>query len=300
MSLWRQLTHGLRALIRRSARDRDIADEVQYYFAEEVADLVARGVKLADAQRVVRVKFGNELGAREEVRSYGWENLVENMLADLRHGARRLRANLVFTSTSTLTLALGIGASTAIFSVVKPILLDSLPYPSADRLVMLWDRIPDGSKLDVTFGTFRELEQRSRSFEAMSVMRQWQPTLTEAAEPERLEGQRVTAGFFTVLGVKPALGRDFQESDDAVNAPRVALISHQLWQRRFNGDRAVLEKPMLLDGDPHVVIGVLPAGFENVLAPGCGGLASTAIQPSRVVRRPRMGSSPSTGGPAPK
>jgi putative ABC transport system permease protein len=267
MSLWRQLKHGFRALVRRRDSDRDIADEVQHYFEKEVADLVAHGTKPAEAQRAVRVMFGNEVSVREEIRSYGWENVVENVFADVRHGVRRLRANLVFTSASTVTLALGIGASTAIFSVVKPILLDSLPYPDAHRLVMLWDRTNDGSQLDVTFGTFRELEQRSRSFDALAVMRTWQPTLTGAAEPERLDGQRVTAGFFSVLGLKPELGRDFQEADDAVNAPPVAIISNALWQRWFNSDRAALGKSILLDGAPHTVIGVLPARYESVLSP---------------------------------
>jgi putative ABC transport system permease protein len=151
--------------------------------------------------------------------------------------------------------------------VIKPILLDALPYPSADRLVVLWDRTSDGGQLDVTFGTFRELGQRSRSFDALSVMRSWQPTLTGAAEPERLEGQRVSADYFRVLGVLPSFGRDFRDSDDAVNAPRVTIISHALLQRRFDADPSVLGKSILLDGDPFTVIGVLPAEFENVLAP---------------------------------
>lgn len=267
MSLWRQLTRGMRALTRRRDVDRELADEVHYYFEEEVAALMAHGATRAEAQRTVHVRFGNEDSVREEVRSHGWENLVENLLADLRHGARRLRANPVFTVASTATLALGIGASTAIFSVVKPILLDSLPYPDAGRMMMLWDRTADGSRLDVTFGTFRELEQRSRSFAAPSVLRPWQPTLTGAAEPERLEGQRVTARFFTVLGVRPALGRDFQDADDVVNAAPVTILSNALWQRRFNADRAILGKAILLDGDPYIVIGVLPADFESVLAP---------------------------------
>ena len=267
MSVWRQLTYGLRALTRRGATDREIADEVQHYFDQEVADLVARGVKPADARRAVQVKFGNEANVHERIRSYGWENLIEHVLADLRFAARRMRANPVFAVASTVTLALGIGASTAIFSVVKPILLEALPYPSADRLVMLWDPTSDGAHLDMTFGTFRELEQRSRSFDALSVMRPWQPTLTGAAEPERLEGQRVSAAFFRVLGVQPSMGRDFRDSDDAVNAPSVTIITHGLWQRRFNADPYVLGKSILLDGNPHTVIGVLPAGFENVLAP---------------------------------
>ena len=99
-----------------------------------------------------------------------------------------------------LTLALGIGASTAIFSAVNPILFQSLPYPDARRIMMIWD-ISQGLRLDVTFHTYRELTVRSRSFDALAVMRPWQPTLTSEAEPERFEGQNVSASYFHVLGV---------------------------------------------------------------------------------------------------
>ena len=146
-------------------------------------------------------------------------------------------ARRVLRFVAVLTLALGIGASTAIFSAVNPILFEPLPYPHAGRVMMIWDFGPDGSRLDVTFGTYRELVERSRSFDAIAVMRAWQPTMTGPAEPERLDGQRVSASYFRVLGVSPALGRDFDSSDDGLNGPKVAILSDGLWRRRFGGDQ---------------------------------------------------------------
>src|SRR5205823_659999 len=141
-----------------------------------------------------------------------------------------------FTLVGVLTLALGIGASTAIFSAVNPILFEPLPYPEAHRIVTMWDYGVDGSPIDVTFGTWRELGERNRTFDAIAVMKPWQPALTGLAEPERLDGQRVSATYFRVLGVRPALGRDFASSDDRIMGPNVAILSDGLWRRRFGGD----------------------------------------------------------------
>src|SRR5438093_10598492 len=128
---------------------------------------------------------------------------LEDLWQDAGYALRTLRQRPGFTAVSALTLALGIGASTAIFSAVNPILFEPLPYPDAGRVVMLWDHGFDGGRVDVTFGTCRELVERSRSFDAISVMKLWQPTMTGAEEPERLDGQRVSVGYFRALGVLP-------------------------------------------------------------------------------------------------
>jgi putative ABC transport system permease protein len=267
MSLWRQVTRGLRVLADRRAADRDVDDEVRHYLDQAAAELVAGGLSPDAARRAARVGLGNETAVREQVRSYGWENGVGTVLADLRYAARRLRSSPGFAAVSVLTLALGMGASTAMFSAVNPVLFEPLPYPNAGRVAMVWDVANDGSRLDVTFGTFRELLERSRSFTAMAVVRPWQPTVVGTERPERLEGQRVTASYFRVLGVPPALGRDFQEADEHPNGPRVVILSHGLWQRRFGGDREIVGRQITLDGDEYSVLGVMPRRFENVLAP---------------------------------
>ena len=129
MSLWRQLTHGLRALTRRAAADQDIHDEVDHYLEQVAATHIKRGLSPEAARRAARLELGNATSVREQVRTDGWENVVETFLTDLRYGARRLRAAPGFTAITVLTLDLGIGGTTAIFSALNPILFAALPYP---------------------------------------------------------------------------------------------------------------------------------------------------------------------------
>jgi putative ABC transport system permease protein len=269
MALLRQLSRGLRNLLNRSAADRDIADEVEQYVDEAAAYFEARGMSPEEARRAARVQLGSATAVREQVRSSGWETVVETTIADLRYAARRVRRYPAQAAIAALTLALGIGASTAIFSTVNPVLFEPLPYPDAGHLLQIWDG-NGGSRLDVTFGTFRELSARARSFESMAVMRPVQPTLTGVAEPERLEGQYVSADFFRVLGVRPSLGRDFEPADDVPyrpDGPFVAILSDTLWRRRFSADPELVGRQILLNDVPVTVIGIMPAGFENVLSP---------------------------------
>ena len=267
MSRWRQLTRGFRVLSHRSIADKNVADEVQHYLEEATAAHIARGLSPNEALRAARLELGNAAGVREEVRGYGWENVIETLLADLRYAARRLRSAPGFTAITVLTLALGLGATTAIFSAVSPILFESLPYPDAERVTMIWEVGSDGARSDATFGMYRELSQRARSFDAIAAVKPWQPTMSSAEQPERLEGQRVSASYFRVLGMSPTIGRDFDASDDRLNGPNVVVLGHALWQRRFAGDRTIVGRQITLDDNSYQVIGVMPNGFENILAP---------------------------------
>jgi len=266
MSLWRQLARGLHVLANRTVADQEVSDEVRDYLEQATAALVESGYSPDDAQRTARLELGNITVLREQVRAYGWENAIGTWFADLRYAARRLRQSPGFATVSALTLALGIGASTAIFSAVNPILFEPLPYPHAGRIMMIWD-IFQGARSDVTFHTYRELAARNRSFAAIAVMETWQPTMTTATQPERFDGQSVSASYFRALGVAPVLGRDFQEADDRFKGPHVVILSHTLWRRRFGGDSAIVGRQVRLDDNLYTVLGVMPRGFENVLAP---------------------------------
>lgn len=267
MGLGRQLTRGLRALFHRRLTDADLRDEVRDYFERLVAEKVNAGHSPDDARRAAMREIGNLTVTREEVRDYGWENAVETFVGDLHYAMRRLRHNPGFSATSVITLALGIGAATAIFSAVNPILFESLPYPDARRVTAISDFHNNGNHLEVTFGTYREVAVRSTSFDALAVYRAWLPTLTGAAEPERLEGQRVSVAYFSSLGVPPTLGRDFTADDDRVRGPRNVIISDGLWRRRLGGDPSIVGRLISLDDNAYTVVGVMPPSFENIPAP---------------------------------
>lgn len=267
MSLWRQVTRGLRGLLNGPAVDRDVTDEVHHYFDQATDAWIARGLSRDEARRAARLELGSTMAVSEQVRAYGWENMVGDVLADLRYAVRRLRAAPGFTAITVLTLALGVGATTAIFSAVNAILFNPLPYPSAGRIAEILEIRSDGLRNAGTFGMYHELAERNRTFDAIAVLKLWQPTMTGADQPERFDAQRVSADYFHVLGVSPVLGRDFLSSDDRLNGPNVVVLSDGLWRRRFAGDRTIVGRQITLDDNSYLVIGVMSAGFENVLAP---------------------------------
>jgi putative ABC transport system permease protein len=267
MSVWRQLTSGLRVLVDRDAADRDVDEEVRHYHDELVAEHIARGLPPDAARRAARLEIGSAIGVREGIRASGWEHLITTIAADVRYALRQLRAEPAYATAAALTLAVGIGATTAIFSVVNGVLFEPLPYPRAEEIVAVWDRALDGGKIDVTFGTARELVARARSFDAIAVMKAWQPTLTGGAEPERLDGQRVSASYFRVLGVQPALGAGFRDSDDRPDGANVVVIADRLWRRRFGTDPTIVGRRIVLGDLQYTVTGVMPRGFDNVLSP---------------------------------
>ena len=137
MSVWRQVTRGIRVLGNRRAADQEIAEEVNHYLEESTAMFAARGLTPDEARRAARMEIGNETAVREQIREYGWENTIDTWFADLRYAARRLGGKPGFTTASIFTLALGIGATTAIFSVIDGVLVKPLPYQRPERLVAL-------------------------------------------------------------------------------------------------------------------------------------------------------------------
>ena len=256
----------LQALFRRQRFNRELDEELAFHREQIEQELRDDGVTAEDASFAARRRVGSTARIKEEMHDVVGFTL-ESVMHDIRYAFRQLRKNPGFATTVVVILALGIGAITTIFSTVNPILFKPLPYPQANRLMMVWERHSDGSRLFDCFGTFHGLQERTRSFDALAAMKAWQPTLVGKTQPERFEGQRVSTDYFRVLGVDPVLGRNFEVADDQHKGPNVVILSDGLWRRRFGNDPSIIGQPVTLDGDSFTVVGVMPADFEDVLAP---------------------------------
>ena len=271
-----RLFRKIRILFRRDRFRSDLEEEMSFHREQLERELREDGVGAEESRYAAQRRFGNELLLQEQSHDYVAFS-GESVLQDIRFATRQLRKNRGFAATAVIILALGIGATTAIFSVVNPVLFQPLPYPHPDRVTMVWESRGDGLPLAVSFGTFLGIRERSRSFQAMAVEKTWQPTITTSAEPERLNGQRVSADYFRVLGITPMAGRNFQPADDVYHGPNVVILSDRLWRRRFGSNPHIVGQSIKLDGDLYTVIGVLPTDtpmprmrtrhFENVLQP---------------------------------
>ncbi|HSE21319.1 MAG TPA: ABC transporter permease [Pyrinomonadaceae bacterium] len=194
----------------------------------------------------------------------GRSNLLADFQHDLRFALRMLLKNPGFTIVAVIALALGIGANTAIFSVVNHVLLRPLPYKDPGRLVMVWeDASKSGYPRDTpSAANYVDWRDQNQVFEGMAAFSAESFNLTGAGDPERLEGIRVSANLFPLLGVEPQVGRVFTAAEDQPNSQRVVLLSYGLWQRRFGGDPNIAGKPLTLNGETHLVVGVMPARFQ--------------------------------------
>ena len=188
---------------------------------------------------------------------------MDTLIHDVRYGLRTMRKNPGFTAVAVIALALGIGANTAIFSVVNALLLKSLPYKNAERLVLIWHTYPQ-LKLDqasVSAPSYIEYRDMTSSFDEVATATQWSVNLTGVGEPERLQGARVSWNLFSTLGVQPVAGRSFFAEEDQPGKNRVVVLSYGLWQRRFGGDPTLVGRTITLDGTSYDVVGIMPKGF---------------------------------------
>ena len=181
---------------------------------------------------------------------------------DLRYTARMLNRSRGFALTAIVIVALGIGANTAAFSITDFVLLRPLPFADPDRLVTVWQRTPGYSRMELSPPNYVDWKKAATSFERFAAYKGWSATLTGDGDAERLEGISVTGDFFPTLGVGAALGRTFAPGDDTEGAPRTVVLGNALWRARFGGDPGVIGRTLTLDGQPYVVIGVMPPAFS--------------------------------------
>ena len=257
-------------------REAEIVEELSQHLEEEYEDARNRGASEDEAHRAVLkdLKLPYSLGQAMkyvEPVQMGTER-KNNMLADLgqdiRYGLRILGKNPGFTAIAVIALALGIGANSAIFSVVNAILLKPLPYKNPDQLVMIWENATHlGFPKDTPPpANFLDWRQQSTVFESMAAFAERSFNLTGVGEPERLDGRRVSANLFDLLGVRPIVGRTFVAEEDKAGT-KVALLNESLWKRRFGSDPSVIGRALNLNGEVYTVLGVLP---HTVRLPAAG------------------------------
>lgn len=260
MSLWRQLTYGLRRLARGDRHDRDVADEVEQYYAEAEAHWRSRGFTAEEARRAARMESGNKAVVSERVRSYGWENAVRSLVADVRFAGRQLLKHPVFTAAAALTLALGIGANTAIFTVVESVLLAPLPYQGADRLAVLNTYWTDSGHTTsrVTGPDGVDVRTQARTMEAVSVYSGGSLGVELHDHSVYAVVTWVDANFASVFRLQPIAGHLFTEAD----AHSAALVSEQFARDNFGGTQAALGQVLHVENEALEIVGVLPAAFD--------------------------------------
>ena len=253
-----------RNLLGRERVDAQLDAELRDHVERQVADYLRAGMNEPEARRRVRLEFGGLDQVKEQCRDVRATRLIEELIADVRYALRTLRNSSGFTSVAVLCLGLGIGANTAIFSMLNAVVLQPLPYQDAERLVVLWtdDVRRQLHETLVPHPLYRDWKEQSRTFAELGFTTRNTPlTLTGIAQPERLDAARASASMFSVLGVSPLEGRTYS-LDEERRGERVAVVSERFAGRWFSSARAAVGKKLLLDGEPTIVIGVMPLGFQ--------------------------------------
>jgi putative ABC transport system permease protein len=248
---------------RRARLERDLDRELRYHVDRRVQDLMEAGVGHEEARRRAAIELGGHVQIREEVRDTWIWRWLDDGGRDAGYGMRQVRRNPAFSAIAIATLALGIGGITAIFSAFDTILLRPLPYPDAERLVMVWDDMSKSegdSRFVSTPAEWIEWRRLNTVFTDLASSQPGNAILSGNGEPEEVRARKVTWNLWSVLGVQPALGRAFTEDEDDKGV-RVVMMSHGLWQRRFGGASDVIGRKISVNDEAYEVIGVLPQTF---------------------------------------
>jgi predicted permease len=251
------------ALFRKSRKDREMNEEMEQHLERLMERHLAEGLSPEEAAHAAQREFGRFEQLKEEARSERIWMWPAEFFQDLRFGGRTLVKSPGFTLVAVAALALGIGANTAIFSVVNAVLLRPLPFKNPDQLVMIWENATHLGfpKNTPSPANFLDWQRQSTVFTGMAALAQRNFNLTGVGEPERLDGRRVSANLFDILGVRPRLGRGLQPQDDKPGT-HVVLLSDGLWQRRFGADPAIVGRAINLNGESFTVVGVMPPGIQ--------------------------------------
>ncbi len=255
MSWWSRLW-------RRTSMEEQLEKELRFHLDQRESELIARGHSPSEARREARLTLGGPEQVKERCRDARGTRWAEELLQDISYALRSFRQKPGFVATTLVILALGIGATTAMFAVVNSVLLQPLPFPEPDRMVILHGFTNDlGEFWGFSYPDFADLHHEIRSV-TITAWTYSSGTISAPGEPAHVEGRQISAELFPILGVVPAYGRGFRSYEDQAGATPVAIISYGLWQRRFTSDRAAVGKQVVFDGKPYEVIGVAPPDFQ--------------------------------------
>jgi len=259
-----RLRHFARNLLRRTRVERELSDELDGFVDLLVEEKVAQGQSRDAARRAARLEIGRVDQVKEHVRDVRVGRWLDALRQDVRFGVRALRRRPGFAAVAVLTLGVGMGATTAIFSLIDSVLLKPLPFHEPDRLTTVWEVRPrfNMPRLEAATLNFVDWQDQVQSFESLAAYVNAFVNLTGSGAPERLASSQVTPNLFPTLGVDPFIGRGFTAPEGSPGHTAVAILSHGLWQRRFGADRAIVGQTIRLDGEPHLVVGVMPRGFQ--------------------------------------
>ena len=258
MSLFRRLI----ATFRKRKLEDEIAEEMRFHVEARTQWNIEAGQSADEARAAALRQFGNAARQQEDARDadlIGWMETVGN---DLRYAARLLHKNLSFSGFAILALALGIGATTLMFSVVKSLLLEPLPYKDANRLYMVWNKIPHEERISFSAREFLAYNGQSRVFDKLAAFTGNGFVISGKGDPQLVVGQLVTPSFFDLLGVAPELGRGFLESEGEPGHDHEVVLSHALWKKLFAGRTDALGQTITMNGSAYTVVGVMPASFQ--------------------------------------
>lgn len=258
-----RLRSALRNLLRKQQVETELDAEIHSYVDAIADEKIASGISPKEARRQALAECGGLEQVKQAVRDERASTLFESIIQDIRYGLRQMRRNPAFSLTAIITLALGIGATTAIFSAVYALLIRPLPYPGSNRLIEIFQVLPrEGNDWNPLLGQdFVAAKSKLKSV-SIAGWNDWDNmNLTGTGDPLRVSVMQITANFLPLLRVTPALGRNFLSNEDRPGGPAVAMLSHRLWESRFDGNAGILGHSITLGGKAWTVVGVLPAHF---------------------------------------
>ena len=262
MDAIRMLLSRCAAFFKSQGLDKDLDDELRSHIEMATEDNQARGMDREAARTAALREFGGATQTKEAYRTQRALPFLETLAQDIRFAWRQLRRSPGFTVTAVLTLALGIGGNTAVFSIVNGVLLNPLPFTHPEQLVGLHESKPNFENGSISYPNFLDWRKNNHSFSWMAVARGYSFTVTGRGDAEQVNADFISSGYFSLLGVRPILGREFMQTEDQPGALPVAMISEGLWRRKFSASPSILGQTITLNGKNFSIVGVVPASLE--------------------------------------